>query len=430
MYGPIFITLGILFLCTLFYTAYVTNGREVFSPPIVFFIFVFVYVFLRTIYMFYIVDFSFYEAPIDETVLSYGFIAMAIAVVSYCFGYLFVGGSHLKSFKLRLPFKGNFVVYGLIFLAMFGLFFYFRFMGVFSNQFNPFVSRYFITENNERSSLTFLAMGADVIFVVFLFQLAKAKSISKLKVFDYFLILVPIFTHLVTTNRGTIILYVVGALCVKYSLEKFKFPYFKFMIFVVVVVGALGLARGATQSEEAFRTNDFEYIAVFTRTAEHVLERPYHMAIDKTSFIVSEVAERDLYLYGQSLFSFVFAPVPRILWPEKPSVTIGPWVAKAIYNRENSSGVPPGIIAELFLNFSWPGIFLGMFLYGTVSRVIYNTHKKYAFTGPTWRVFYSIFLISLIFRLLGADFSGAVIFFMRLFLPFLLIVAFTRFRLD
>ncbi|MCF7749064.1 O-antigen polysaccharide polymerase Wzy [Sulfitobacter sp. M39] len=426
MFGIVFIAFGILFVAMLFFVAYATNGREVFSPPMIFCIFVFVYVFLRTIYMFYVVDFSEYEAPVDETILGYGFIAMTFAIVSYCAGYLYVGKGYIKLYRPEFSIKGNLAYYVLIAVALLGLLFYFRYMGVLDNPLRPFVSRYFITDGNQRSSLTFLAMGADVLYVIFLFRLAQVKKLSRLKPYEYMLILIPIFTNIVTTNRGTIILYIFGVLCVTYSLRNFKFPYLKFLAFVITIVGTLGVVRGVTQSEEQVQAVDIEYVAVLSQTIEHIMERPYHIAIDKTSFIISEVSERNLYLHGESLISFIFAPIPRIFWADKPSVTIGPWVAKVVYSRENRSGVPPGLIAELFLNFSWPGIIIGMFFYGVICRVLYNTHKRFTDTSLAWRVFYSIFLISFIFRILGADFSGAAIFFLRLFVPFFLILTLTK----
>ena len=308
--------------------------------------------------MLYVVDFSIYEVSLNNQVLTYGYVAMFCAIYSFCLGYILIGGAHLKSYRLRVTFGKISIYYALIFLSVTLLFFYYRYMGVFNNPLQPIVSRFYITINDERSSLTFLTIGADILYVIFLFKIARVKNISQLSFVDWFFILIPIFTNLITTNRGSIILYVFGALCVRYSLEKARFPYIKFLVFVIVVVGALGLARGITQSEEQLKTTDFKYSTVFTKTAEHILERPYHLAIDKTSFIISEVSQRDLYLYGASLVTFIVAPIPRLIWPEKPNVSIGPWVAKEIYNRHRKSGVPPGFIAELFLNFSWLVLFL------------------------------------------------------------------------
>ena len=193
------------------------------------------------------------------------------------------------------------------------------------------------------------------------------------------------------------------------------------------MVNDISLLTGLMIIGISFRSLNLGWMSsIFIKTLEHILQRPYHLAIDKTGYIVSWSSENNFYLYGSSLVSFVVAPIPRVLWDDKPSVRVGPWIAEQIYNRENRSGVPPGLVAELFLNFSWLGIFIGMFLYGSLCRLIYNSHISFDHSGNGWRVFYAIFLISLIFRLLGADFSGAVIFFLRLFFPFLLITLFSN----
>lgn len=406
-------------------TAAKTHSNEIYSPPVMFSLFVFVYVVVRTFYFSITTDLSFSEVPITTETMLYGHLSISFGVLSFCFGYITIQNKFLRSYRV-VTINGTITQYALIVLGLILLFFYFRKMGLFSNSLNLFVGRYFITEFDERSSLTFLTMGADFIYVVFLFRLAKKPENVRLSAIEYLLILIPIFTNLVTTNRGSIILYVLGALCVGNSLKKRAFPWIKFAIFLMLLIGGLGLARGIVQSGDEARYGNTTASSIVFKTLEHVLQKPYHLAIDKTGYIVQSTSESNLYLYGSSLSTFLAAPIPRVVWRDKPSVRIGPWVAKNIYNRDNQSGVPPGFIAELFLNFSWFGIFIGMFLYGCLCRIIFNSHIRFNRSGSGWRVFYAIFLISIVFRLLGADFSGAIIFFLRLLFPFLVMLFLSR----
>lgn len=83
------------------------------------------------------------------------------------------------------------------------------------------------------------------------------------------------------------------------------------------------------------------------------MEKPYYLAIDKTSAIVSSVPEQGGYLKGGgSYLSLIFTPVPRLLRENRPSFKIWPWVAENLYYRENRSCVPPGLIGGFHLNFS------------------------------------------------------------------------------
>jgi len=66
--------------------------------------------------------------------------------------------------------------------------------------------------------------------------------------------------------------------------------------------------------------------------------------------------------------------VPRIIWPEKPQDEMGRWFsieyAGAPANSRGSCALTP--FGDLYLNFGWPGIALGMFVLGIVYRFSYE----------------------------------------------------------
>jgi oligosaccharide repeat unit polymerase len=59
------------------------------------------------------------------------------------------------------------------------------------------------------------------------------------------------------------------------------------------------------------------------------------------------------------------------VWPEKPLIQYGPIIGKYIYGLDGS-GVPPGIIAELYWNFAIVGLIIGSFVIGWFLRRIYE----------------------------------------------------------
>ena len=75
------------------------------------------------------------------------------------------------------------------------------------------------------------------------------------------------------------------------------------------------------------------------------------------------------FLWGQSYLEMFYQPIPRALWPAKPwpfDVHIGELITGT------RTGIPPGIVGELYLNFHIVGIILGMFLFGVLCRVGYQ----------------------------------------------------------
>jgi oligosaccharide repeat unit polymerase len=79
-------------------------------------------------------------------------------------------------------------------------------------------------------------------------------------------------------------------------------------------------------------------------------------------FITTRVPGDVDYQYGYSYYVQLVNPIPRFLWPNKPTLDAG--ILMAILNGEvNADGEAyltrsPGLIGEMFLNFGWAGVVL------------------------------------------------------------------------
>jgi len=90
--------------------------------------------------------------------------------------------------------------------------------------------------------------------------------------------------------------------------------------------------------------------------------------------------------YGKSFLVFITRPIPRIWWPDKPE-PLGPFIGKVFLNYPEwrKSGIPPTFIGELYWNFHFPGVVIGMLLAGIMCRTAYeylrnNQENLYAVT--------------------------------------------------
>ena len=101
-----------------------------------------------------------------------------------------------------------------------------------------------------------------------------------------------------------------------------------------------------------------------------ILNRSF-LDLTKTSHIIASRPTALELEYGKTLITWLYAPIPRELWPEKPLIQYGPIIGKYIYGLDGS-GVPPGIIAELYWNFAIAGLAIGSLGLGWFLRRIYE----------------------------------------------------------
>lgn len=85
---------------------------------------------------------------------------------------------------------------------------------------------------------------------------------------------------------------------------------------------------------------------------------------------------RDIgFLYGSSLFTWIFSMVPESIRPEGYQISV---IIKNIWHAQTPGGnLPPTGIGEMYANFGVLGPFIGMFLFGCFVALIYNLLFKY-----------------------------------------------------
>jgi hypothetical protein len=70
------------------------------------------------------------------------------------------------------------------------------------------------------------------------------------------------------------------------------------------------------------------------------------------------------YQNGRTLVELVLAFVPRMIWPDKPSVATGQVFNKELVRGIGDTFISPSHLGELYWNFGWPGLICGMTLIG------------------------------------------------------------------
>jgi hypothetical protein len=90
----------------------------------------------------------------------------------------------------------------------------------------------------------------------------------------------------------------------------------------------------------------------------------------------------DLRLHGESLYSALFAWVPRFLWPGKPEMGGSEFLAEhSGLHFSSSASFGAGPVIEFFVNFGWPGIFLGFIGLGVMVACLDRKAARALYSG-------------------------------------------------
>jgi len=141
--------------------------------------------------------------------------------------------------------------------------------------------------------------------------------------------------------------------------------------------------------------------------------------VSKTAHIINSTPEKIPFQRGATFLALIYAPIPRVLWPEKPAVSIGKDISHEVYgySQKNLAGIPPGMPAELYLNFGYPGILIGFFLTGILLKKLYNAFE---FNGPINKnriVLYVVIVVSITVTLFGSSINQAILAILQAYIP-------------
>jgi hypothetical protein len=141
-----------------------------------------------------------------------------------------------------------------------------------------------------------------------------------------------------------------------------------FQAYRAEVTGARGLDR-----EQAFRELD-KVIDIVLASREKVTEghNRSETFVERASnkhnveILFDHVGVDVPYLYGHSLVGIPMAFVPRLIVPDKEDFSVGMLFGKQILKAEGEVYISISHLGELYWNFGWMGVLLGMGAFGTL----------------------------------------------------------------
>lgn len=205
-------------------------------------------------------------------------------------------------------------------------------------------------------------------------------------------LLLTIFLSIVINNRAGIVLVIIDCLFISYFLGKITLK--------MVGLGALSsfvllipllISRSQTET-------------TLNEVIEKTLAGRDMLDITKTCQIINAIPRKLDYIYGETLYGWMLAPIPRSVWPDKPMwVERGPLLMQQVYNQKTTkSGIPPGLPAELYWNFSTPGMWIGLALMGLILRHLFLSFEPNE-QNPTSVIIYTMIATRFGMFALGSD---------------------------
>jgi oligosaccharide repeat unit polymerase len=349
-----------------------------------------------------------------DVVFEYGFFIL-LGMISLSVGYLFVEGR--IEIKKLIPFidlefnkkKLNWMVIFCVLVSMVGSFLYVSNTGINFNDMDSISNKRASEVGNmgiytAHGYLTMLSAFSEyALYIIFTFLMFKGGGR-----FYFFLLpllfLLACFIPFVSSSRMDILLIMIN-MGIVYYYAKGKVVPVKALIVVIVVsfllVSFMGQLRAMAQERD---TVNMENPIVAVIASGNFVD------ITRFSVILNEMPEKMDFLYGQSLISWVMAPVPRSLWPEKPQISLGPLVRDRIYGLPTrNNGFPPGIYTEGYMNFGIVGLILLPFFFGALLRLLYNSFVVYLELYPVALIVFVGFAWRFSFGAIGLNFSQALV---------------------
>jgi len=193
-----------------------------------------------------------------------------------------------------------------------------------------------------------------------------------------------LFGYLRGDVAAPFIAFILGALTGARSLRPMKsrafLPIYSAALLFIAYFGAYGAIRGHTgaglQRLEAVQQYHDELQATSDLANQTMLSRL--TTINQLSQI-GRLVDEEGYLHGQTLAYLGYAFIPRFLWPQKPAIAKAAWFALHIglaYVRRDgqiSNAINMTIPGELYLNYGWVGVFVGLALLGYFVAAFWRT---------------------------------------------------------
>jgi oligosaccharide repeat unit polymerase len=195
----------------------------------------------------------------------------------------------------------------------------------------------------------------------------------------------------------------------------------------LLVVGFMGALRADREDDFATAAGRAVSIDVLSSLVSNL----NFMSLPTVAHMIEGMPEKLPFAYGQTLVSWVVAPIPRSVWPDKPDITGGTTISQRILGIQTEGGggqAPPSVVGDLYWNFGVVGVVLGMFVFGNLLRFLYYNALPHLQQNPGGTLLYIMVMFPFVQFTTNGNFSQAMVQTLQLSLPVALLLLFVSRR--
>lgn len=219
---------------------------------------------------------------------------------------------------------------------------------------------------------------------------------------------------IVTSGRGAMMQLAIGLIFVISAYRQIKVRH----LVTVAVIGLIVFSTMTTLRSIAQGASDGD-----SHSANPIVklaESGNGLAIASTTAVINGVPDRMPFQLGSTMTSWIFAPIPRSVWPAKPEISLGKRIKAEIYQLGViKTGRPASLMAEGYMNFGWIGFFGLSLLFGILLRLVANSFQPVLSLSPFAPALYFI-VASGAAGLVNSNISQAIVRFLTEVVTFVL----------
>lgn len=209
----------------------------------------------------------------------------------------------------------------------------------------------------------FLEYGAFIWFLTYIYQGKRLLSFQAMPMFAFTLIAMTY--SIFTSHRGILFAYLIMLVLVyNYYRQKIRAAVIlsvaAFSVLIAYILVRLRELSGITLGDSLVISPLEPLRAVFGAN---------YAGITLISHIVNIFPEEEPFRIGTTFIQWIVYPIPSFIQKNQPP-KLSSELAAMVYNKPNSA--PPTIIGELWLNFWFIGVILGMLIFGVLARTGYE----------------------------------------------------------
>jgi hypothetical protein len=178
--------------------------------------------------------------------------------------------------------------------------------------------------------------------------------------------------------------FVVGALAGARSFKPLRqrifLPVYGAVALFTIYFGAFGAMRGRAGSG----LDRLQAIQDYHEQLQTGSDVPDQSVLSRLTTInqlsqIGRIVDEEGFLHGKTMDYLWYAFIPRFLWSEKPAIAKGAWFAlrigqaRVLPDGRISNSINMTIPGELYLNYGWTGVFLGMTFLGAFLSLFWHT---------------------------------------------------------